>query len=344
MPRTNRQWSLARTPRGRLTTDDLALVESPIPQIGPNEILVRNTWLSIDPSIRIRLSSTTPLGYLPPIRPGEPLVGLALGTVIDTRNPDFAVGDLVSHIFGFRDYAVIGTRADTIGGYGLPTRIDTRGMPPQWYLGPLGSSGLTAYAALTEVLQLRQEDTVWVSAAAGGVGAIAAQIAKLRGATVLGSAGRADKVEFLRQELGIAAFDYHDPTLHESLAELAPDGIDAYFDNVGGDHLAAAMDNLRPRGRIAVCGAVSGYDGAPHSGNPDLFQIVSKELRIQGFRAGSYNHLEGSMRQEVGGYLTAGDMVYHETIFDDLTQAPTALLAMLAGKTIGKTLCRLTSE
>ena len=337
----NRRLCLVRRPRGRLVAEDLTLVETPIPPIGPDEVLVRNTWLSIDPSIRIRLSPSTPRGYLAPLRPGDPLVGLALGIVVETRNPDFEVGDLVSHIFGYRDFAVIGPDRETIGGYGGLAKIDDQGMPPQWFLGPLGSSGLTAYVGLGEVLDLHPEDTLWVSSAAGGVGILAAQIAKLRGATVLGSAGSPDKVTFLRRAIGIAAFDYHDPTLDESLAALAPDGIDAYFDNVGGDHLVAAMDNMRPRGRIALCGAVSGYDGSSASGPPDLFQMVSKGLRMQGFRAGSFSHQQAEMQAEVGGYLADGRMVYRESVFDGLEHASTALLAMLSGETIGKTLCRL---
>lgn len=337
----NRRLCLARRPAGKLTATDLVLIDEPVPVPGPGEVLVRNTWLSIDPSIRIRLAETTPAGYLPPLRPGDPLSGLALGVVAETRNPEFAVGDLVSHTLGYRDYAVLGSDAQTIGGYGAPARIATGGLPPQWFLGPLGSAGLTAYAGLVEILEVTAADTVWVSAAAGAVGALTAQLAALRGATVIGSAGSPEKVAYLRGELGIAAFDYHESTVAESLGALAPTGIDAYFDNVGGDHLIAALEALRPQGRIALCGAVSGYDAAAPSGPPNLFTLVAKELRMRGFRAGSFGHLQQSMRDEIAGHLTAGRLVHRESIFDGIEQAGPALVAMLAGATIGKTLCRL---
>lgn len=336
----NRHVRLARRPAGKLIATDLAVVDEPVPAPAPDEVLVRNTWLSIDPSIRIRLAASTPAGYLPPLRPGDALTGLALGTVVESRNPDYAVGDLVSHTLGYREYAVVGTQPHTIGGYGAPTRIEAAGLPPQWFLGPLGSAGLTAYVGLVEILELNPSDTLWVSSAAGAVGALAAQLATLRGATVIGSAGNPDKIAFLRDRLGIAAFDYHDP-IPDALAALAPAGIDAYFDNVGGDHLTAALDALRPQGRIALCGAVSGYDGATPAGPPNLFTMVSKGLRMRGFRAGSFNHLQESMRTEVAGHLAAGRLHYRESVFDGIEQAPAALLAMLSGATIGKTLCRL---
>lgn len=339
----NRHVRLARRPAGKLTAADLELAETPIPEPGPGEALVRNTWLSIDPSIRIRLAETTPNGYLPPLRPGDELSGLALGTVVESRTPDFAVGDLVSHTLGYREYALVGTRTQTIGGYGAASRVGATDLPPQWFLGPLGSAGLTAYVGLFEILELDPADTLWVSSAAGAVGALAAQLAKIRGATVIGSAGSPEKVAFLRDELGIPAFDYHDGPLPESLAALVPGGIDTYFDNVGGNHLTAALDALRPSGRIALCGAVSGYDGAAPPGPPNLFTMVSKGLRMRGFRAGSFVHLEESMRREVGSYLADGRLVYRETVFDGIESASAALPAMLSGLTLGKTLCRLAS-
>ncbi|MEU1980776.1 NADP-dependent oxidoreductase [Nocardia sp. NPDC019395] len=339
----NHHVRLARRPVGKLTTTDLELVEVPVPEPGPGEVLIRNTWLSIDPSIRIRLAETTPDGYLPPLRPGDELSGLALGRVIESRSPDFAVGDLVSHTLGYREYALVGTRVQTIGGYGAPARIDAGELPPQWFLGPLGSAGLTAYVGLFEILAVAPGDTLWVSSAAGAVGALAAQLAHIRGATVIGSVGSPAKVAFLRDELGIPAFDYRDGALPESLAALAPGGIDAYFDNVGGDHLTAALDALRPAGRIALCGAVSGYDGAAPAGPPNLFTMVSKGLRMRGFRAGSFTHLEEPMRREVAGYLADGRLAYRESVFHGIAEAPAALVALLSGATVGKTLCRLAS-
>lgn len=271
------------------------------------------------------------------------MVGLALGTVVESRSPEFAAGELVSHMFGYRAYAVVAAGGETLGGAGGLTRIDPGEFAPEWYLGPLGSAGLTAYVGLFEILELKPKDVLWVSAAAGAVGSIAVQLATLRGNTVVASAGGPEKVEYLRNALGAShAIDYRAGDLKKQLAEAVPDGIDAYFDNVGGDHLGAALNHLRPGGRVAMCGAVSTYDtDSPAPGPTNLFQITAKSLQMRGFRAGAYDGLYADFRSEVGGYLTAGMMTYQETVFEGLEQAPTALVGMLNGRTTGKTLCRL---
>ncbi|PVY30154.1 NADP-dependent oxidoreductase [Williamsia muralis] len=343
MPSHNRLLCLSSRPEGPLQTGDLVITDAPLPDLAAGEVLIRNTWLSIDPSIRIRLGSTTPNGYLPPFEPGEPLVGLALGVVERSENSGFAPGDIVSHMYGYRDYAVIGTDGSTIGGYGGLTSLDPEDLPLQWFLGPLGSSGLTAYAGLIAVADLQPGDTVWVSAAAGAVGSIAAQLAKLRGAVVIGSAGSAEKVDYLERTLGLdAAFDYHAGPITELVERAAPGGIDVYFDSVGSDHLAAALDNMRPGGRVAMCGALADYDSTtPSPGPSNLFQLVSKGIRIEGYRAGSFNHLAADMRSEIAGYLRDDRMKYSELVFHGLEEAPSALIAMLRGDNTGKTLCRL---
>jgi NADPH-dependent curcumin reductase CurA len=184
---------------------------------------------------------------------------------------------------------------------------------------------------------------LWVSAAAGAVGSIAVQLATLRGNTVVASAGGPEKVEYLRNTLRAShAIDYRADDLKKQLAEFVPDGIDAYFDNVGGDHLGAALNHLRPGGRVAMCGAVSTYDtDSPVPGPTNLFQITAKSLQIRGFRAGTYDELYADFRSEVGGYLNARMMTCQETVFEGLEQAPAALVGMLNGHNIGKTLCRL---
>ena len=277
---TNRLLSLGRRPDGRLQDSDFRFPEQRVPDLTSGEVLVRNTWLSIDPSIRIRLQARTPPGYMPPFEIGEPLLGLALGVVEESRHEDFAPGQTVSHMFGYRDYAVVRPGGTTIGGYGALTEVTENGFPLQWQLGPLGSSGLTAYAGLLAVAGLQQSDTVWISAAAGAVGSIAAQLAKLRGATVIGSAGSPAKVDYLHTTLGLdGAFDYHDGPVGDLLAASAPEGIDLYFDSVGSDHLIAAIETMRPGGRIAMCGALSEYDTLAAPPTPsNLFQLVSKEI------------------------------------------------------------------
>lgn len=250
---------------------------------------------------------------------------------------------MVSHMFGYRSYAVVTADGETLGGTGGLTKITPGNFPPQWYLGPLGSAGLTAYVGLFEVLELKNHDVLWVSAAAGAVGSIAVQLAVLRGNTVVASAGGPEKVEYLRRVLGVShAIDYRAGDLKTQLTKAVPGGIDAYFDNVGGDHLGAALDHLRPGGRIAMCGAVSTYDtSSPAPGPTNLFQITAKSLQVTGFRAGAYDELYADVRSEVGGYLAKGMMTYQETVFDGLDLAPTALVGMLNGNNTGKTLCRL---
>ncbi|OZD11388.1 NADP-dependent oxidoreductase [Rhodococcus sp. 06-156-3C] len=332
---------LTSPPSGELSGRNFEVRRAEVDTLRTGEVLVRNTWLSIDPSIRLRLGPTVPAGYLSPIQPGEALVGLALGEVVDSRSDDFSPGDVVSHMLGYRDYAVVDSAHGGLGGAGTLTRIDPGTLPHQWFLGPLGSSGLTAYVGLFEVLGIEPSDTIWVSAAAGAVGSIATQLASLHGCTVVASAGSPDKVALLRRSLGAAqAFDYHDGDLGALLELSAPNGIDGYFDNVGGSHFAAALDHMSPGGRIAMCGAVSTY-GADSSMPSNLFQITAKSLRLQGFRAGSYNHLYDDMRTLVGGHLQEGTMVYEESVYDGLEQAPAALIGMLNGDTTGKTLCRL---
>lgn len=270
-------------------------------------------------------------------------MGLALGTVIDSRHSDFTPGDTVTHMYGYRDYAVVPAAGNGLGGAGALTKVSTDGFAPQWFLGPLGTSGLTAFVGIEDIIGLRPDDVVWVSAAAGAVGGIATQLARLRGSTVVASAGSPDKVTYLRDTLGAdAAFDYHTGDIGDLVAAAAPDGLDAYFDSVGGDHFDAALRSMRPDGRIAMCGGISGYETPKPAAQPaELFQIVSKGLSIRGFRAGSFVSRYDAMREEIGGHLTDGVMVYSETVYDGLELAPTALVEMLTGRTTGKTLCRL---
>jgi hypothetical protein len=203
--------------------------------------------------------------------------------------------------------------------------------------------GLTAYAGLFEAASLREGDVVWVSAAAGAVGSLAAQFAKLRGHRVIGSAGSDEKVGYLQDELGLdAAFNYRAGPIAELLARAAPDGIDVYFDSVGGEHLEAALGAMRRHGRVALCGAIAEYDRAGASPGPrNLFQATANELTVRGFRGSTYVHLLDEMQREVAGWLTDGKLRYRESISDGLERAPKALVRLLAGETIGKTLVRI---
>lgn len=251
MALTGREVQLEAYLREEVRTDDFSIVEVPVRDLDPGEVLVRNTWTSVDPGLRLRLTETGPAGYFAafPLRAAMDGI-MTVGNVVASRAEGFAVGDTVWHASGWRDYAVVDASKPALSGLGNLTRLDTDLAALQSYLGPLGGMGLTAYAGLFEVAGLREGDVVWISAAAGAVGSLAAQFAKIRGHRVIGSAGSNEKVSYLLDELGLdAAFNYRATPVAEAIADAAPDGIDVYSDNVGGNHLEAALGALRRWGR-----------------------------------------------------------------------------------------------
>jgi NADPH-dependent curcumin reductase CurA len=342
MSLTSRQIQLARYPTGAIDPSDFRVIEVPVRAPRAGEVLVRNTWTSVDPGLRLRLRQSAPAGYFQAFEPGRPMDGImTVGEVIESRATGFTCGDSVWHAFGWRDYAVVSAKATALAGLGTLRRLDTTLAPPASYLGPLGGMGLTAYAGMFRVAEVRSGETVWVSAAAGAVGSLAAQFAKLRGARVVGSAGSDDKVRYMLDELGLdAAFNYKSGPLDDLLAAAAPQGLDVYFDNVGGGHLEAALNALRRRGRVALCGAVADYD-RPDRTTGNLFQATANELTLRGFRGSSYVGLLAEMQRDVGKWLREGVLRYRETVVAGLERAPEALARLLAGETIGKTLVRV---
>jgi NADPH-dependent curcumin reductase CurA len=342
--RIGRQIQLHRYPRGPVDPADFRVAEVALGDPRPGEVLVRNTFTSVDPAIRLRLAEDGPAGYFPAFALDTAMDGImTVGEVLESRSPDFAPGDTVWHASGWRDYAVLAANAPALNGIGGLTRLDTRLAPAHVYLGPLGGMGLTAYAGLFRVAELREDDIVWVSAAAGATGSLAAQFAKLNGNRVIGSAGSDAKVAWLLAEAGLdAAFNHRRGPVAESLRKAAPDGIDVYYDNVGGAHLQAALGALRRGGRIALCGAVSQYDASGPAPGPDnLFQAVANDLTLRGFRGSSYADAMPEMQRAVGGWLRDGRLRYQETIVEGLERAPEALVMLLGGETIGKTLVRI---
>ncbi|QYJ03595.1 NADP-dependent oxidoreductase [Nocardioides panacisoli] len=328
-------------PSGVVGPEHFRQVEVDLPDPGPGQVLVRNTWTSVDPGLRLRLRRHAPAGYFTAFPLGQPMDGiLTVGEVVASRAEGFAEGDTVWHSFGWRSHAIVDATADAMNGVGTLRVLDTRDTPPQWYLGPLGAMGLTAYSGLAVANALDGGERVWVSAAAGAVGALATQIAVQLGHRVIASAGTAAKVAWLR-EVGVeAAVDYRTEPIGEALARVAPDGIDVYFDNVGGDHLEAALDAMRMFGRVAMCGSVSDYESTP-SGPSNLFLVTAKHLTLSGFRGSLHFDLLEEMQAKVGGWLREGKIHYQESVYDGLDQAPAALADMLAGLTVGKTLVRL---
>jgi NADPH-dependent curcumin reductase CurA len=342
MTLTGRQVQIASYPVGPVAPDDFEVVDVPLAPVGPGQVLVRNTWTSVDPGLRLRLREAAPDGYFAAFPLHSAMDGImTIGEVVESQADGFAVGDTVWHALGWREYAVVDAEAVQLSGLGTLRTLDISIAEPQWYLGALGGMGLTAYAGLSVVGALKGGETVWVSAAAGAVGSLAVQIAKLHGNEVVASAGSDDKVRWLLDDLHVdAAFSYRSAPVREGLAIAAPDGIDVYFDCVGGDHLEAALDGMRRGGRVAICGSISEYETAP-AGPRNLFLAVAKDLTIRGFRGSSNLDLLSTMQAELGTALADGFLQQRETVFDGLASAPQALIEMIAGRTTGKTLVHI---
>ena len=337
------QVQLTRYPEGAVRTSDFRVVDVAVDAPADGEVLVRNTWFSVDPGMRLQMRPSGPAGYFPSFALDAPLGGMAAGEVVESRAAGFAPGDAVVHALGWREYAVVPAGERGLGGVGTLRRVDTAIAPPEAYLGVLGGPGLTAYVGLLDVAGLREGDVVWVSAAAGAVGSLAAQIAKLKGHRVIGSAGSEAKVAMLRDEYELdAAFSHRAGPVADLLREAAPDGIDVYFDNVGGAHLEAALGALRRWGRVALCGAVSEYeDAGPRTGVRNLFQAVANDLTLRGFRGSSYIDRRPAFELEVGAWLREGRIQASQTVVEGLEHAPDAIVDLLSGRTTGKALVRV---
>jgi hypothetical protein len=336
VPSTALEIRLASRPHGWPTEENFEVAEVEVPQPGEGQILVRNLVMSVDPYMRGRMNDTK--SYVPPFQIGRPLDGGAVGEVVASGSPDFEVGDTVLHGLGWREYALVGDKH--------ATKVDPELAPLGAYLGVLGMPGLTAYAGLLQVGEFKEGDVVFVSGAAGAVGSIVGQVAKLRGASkVIGSAGSADKVKHLVEDLGYdAAFNYKDDgPVVKHLAELAPEGIDVYFDNVGGEHLEAAIAVLKPFGHVVMCGAISQYNETDATPAPrNLATVIGKRLTLRGMLASDHGGLRDQFVSEVGGWIAEGKLQYSETVIEGgVRNAPAAFLGMLRGDNTGKMLVKL---
>ncbi|MEU8154964.1 NADP-dependent oxidoreductase [Micromonospora sp. NPDC048986] len=328
----NREIHLASRPQGWPTEDTFRLVETEVPTPGPGQIVVRNQYMSVDPYMRGRMNDVK--SYVPPFALDAPLDGAAIGAVVASEAADIAVGTTVLHGLGWREYTLLDATA--------ARPVDPNIAPVSAYLSVLGMTGLTAYAGLLEVAAMKPGETVFVSAAAGAVGSLVGQIAKLKGAgRVIGSAGSPAKVERLRALGFDAAFDYHDG-IRESLRAAAPDGIDVYFDNVGGDHLEAAISAMNLHGRAAICGMISQYNATEAPAAPrNLALVIGKRLTLRGFLVNDHNDMRAAFVRDVAGWLRDGTLSYDETIVDGIENAPAAFLGLLRGDNLGKMLVRV---
>ncbi|MDI2030511.1 NADP-dependent oxidoreductase [Saccharopolyspora sp. TS4A08] len=336
------QVQVRELPAGEVGRRHFELTTVELPDPGPGQVLVRNTWTSVDPGLRLRLRADAPQGYFPAFPPGSAMDGVfAVGVVEESQADGFPVGSTVWHSYGWRSHAVVDSGEVAMNGIASLRRLDVDAVPAHAYLGPLGAMGLTAYAGLHVIDALDDTGTIWVSAGAGAVGNLVCQIAKLSGLRVVASAGSDEKVAWLLDEVGVdAAFNWRSRPLSESLQQAAPEGLGLCFDSVGGTHLEAALHALNDNGRIALCGSISEYEGAA-AGPRNLFLATSKNLTLRGFRGSAHVPLLDEMQQRLGCWLAEGRLVHRESIYEGLESAPTALADMLAGRTTGKTLVRL---
>jgi NADPH-dependent curcumin reductase CurA len=325
---------LASRPKGKPTLADFAIVETEIPSPAEGQLLVRNLVLSVDPYMRGRMSEAK--SYAAPYELDTVMYGGALGEVVESTMDSFKPGDVVLHNLGWRTHSVVEAKH--------ATKVDPSAAPLTSYLGVLGMTGLTAYAGLFEVAEFKAGDTVFVSGAAGAVGSVVGQLAKLKGAKrVIGSAGSAEKVRHLIDDLGFdAAFNYKDGPVAEQLREAAPEGIDVYFDNVGGEHLEAAIDSMNLHGHLAICGMISQYNNTePATAPRNLASVIGKRSTIRGMLVGDHYALRPQFMTEVAPLVASGELKYSETIAEGIRNAPQAFLDLLDGANTGKMLIRL---
>ncbi len=331
---TGREIHLVRRPVGEPVPEDFATVQAPVTAPEPGQVLVRNDWLSVDPYMRGRMNDVK--SYVPPFALGEAMQGGAVGTVLESADPAVPVGATVLHMAGWREYATLPAAEVRV--------VDPELAPAQAYLGVLGTTGLTAYAGLVEVAPVKEGDVVFVSGAAGAVGSVAGQVAKRLGAAkVIGSAGGPAKAARLTGEFGYdAAIDYRAGELEQQLKQAAPEGIDVYFDNVGGEHLRAAIARLRVGGRVALCGAISQYNAAePVPGPDNLALAIGKRLTLRGFIVMDHMHLAKQWIPQAAQWLRAGELRTEETVVEGIDQAVDAFLGLARGANTGKMLIRL---
>ena len=323
---------LKSRPTGLPTLNNFTAAWTELEPLKDHETLVRNLFMSVDPYMRGRMNDGK--SYVPPFEIGKPLSGSAVGEVVESRGEEFKRGDTVLSNFGWREYVVASTKDLRL--------VDPTIRPLSVYLGALGMTGMTAWAGLN-LVEVKSGDIVFISGAAGAVGNVAGQLAKLRGCRVIGSAGSKEKVRFLKEECGFdGAFNYKTgPTLEQLNAE-APEGIDVYFDNVGGETLEAALSAMRMHGRIVACGSISGYnEEKPKPGPNNLFNMIGKRLTMKGMIVGDWMDQRDDFAKEVGGYFRSGNLKNHETVVEGLDKAVEAFIGLFQGQNIGKMIVKL---
>ncbi len=337
----NRQIQLASRPQGEATTDNFKLVELPVPsqaELADGQVVVRHHFLSLDPYMRGRMNESK--SYAQPQPLNDVMIGGTVGEVVASKHPKFAVGDKVLGMGGWQEYSVVDANVR-----GAIHKVDTTHIPLSAYLGSVGMPGVTGWYGLVKIINPKEGETVVVSAASGAVGSVVGQLAKARGCRVVGVAGGADKCRYVVDELGFdACIDYKEhkepKAFYAALKTATPNGIDGYFENVGGMILDAVMLRMNAFGRIAMCGMIAGYDGQPLPlANPSL--ILISRLKIEGFIVSEHPEVWPDATKELGGMVATGKMKFRESVADGIASAPEAFLGLLKGKNFGKQLVKL---
>jgi hypothetical protein len=327
-----RAWTLAARPQGIPKHTDFAIVDLPPTTLGAGEVRIANRWLSVDPYMRGRMNDVK--SYVPPFVIGEPMQGGAVGEVIESNAPDFAPGDMVLHMLGWRDEAV--APAEQL------QKLPPLPVDPQAFLGQFGMPGMTAYFGLLAVAEAKAGDTVFVSAAAGAVGSTVVQVARAKGMIVIGSAGGAEKCAWVKELGADAVIDYKAGTpVVKALAAAAPKGIDVYFDNVGGEHLDAALAHARPRARFAICGMIDVYNDGKATELRYLARLIGNRVRMQGFIVSDYMARAEDFYRDMAAMLAGGALKREETVHEGLDAMPDAFMGLFSGGNRGKMLVRL---
>jgi NADPH-dependent curcumin reductase CurA len=326
-PISSREVHLVSRPEGLPVPANFSLVKTVLPPLLENQVLVRNHFVSVDPYMRGRMNDRE--SYVPAFKLGDPMDGGAVGEVIDSRASSFQQGDVVTSNFGWREAFIAGPEDLHPVSHEVPSL--------SVYLGALGMTGMTAWAGLN-LVDVKAGDVIYISGAAGAVGNVAGQLAGLRRCRVIGSAGSAEKVKFLLDECGFdAAFNYKTGPVLDQLKAAAPDGIDVYFDNVGGESLEAALSHLRLNGRIIACGGISGYNAEkPRPGPANLFNITGKRLTMKGLMVRDWMARQKDFETEAGGYFRSGKLINKETVVEGLEHAAEAFIGLFEGSNIGK--------
>ena len=334
MSDVNRRFLLRERPTGRIDDRTFELVEEAVPEIGDGEALVRNRWISLDPTNRMWISDVPT--YLPPVAIGEVMRAGGLGEVVASNTPDYQVGQLVQGLTGWQDYAVASASAPLMAMPEIP------GVSPSHFLGALGMTGLTAYVGMLDIGKPKPGETVVVSAAAGAVGSVAGQLAKIQGARVVGIAGGPEKCALLTDELGFdAAVDYKAPDWHAQLKAATPDGIDVDFENVGGEIMEAVFGRLNIRARVALCGLISGYNDDAPTGPRNFGALLIQRVHLEGFIVLDHFGRAGEIVPQLAGWMAEGKLKAQETVVEGFEQLPVAINMLFDGGNTGKLVVKI---